>query len=142
MDDNESTQLLQQARDAKRFARARYSKFPVGAALRLRDGSIVTAANVESASYGLTCCAERIAIFKALTSSDESIVALAVSCGENPSTLPERECMPCGACRQVMAEFMAEDTPIVVDGRDTFTLGTLLPRAFLLPTNGKRSEKH
>lgn len=138
MNDNASTELLRAARDAKRFSRAHYSKFPVGAAVRLEGGAIVTGANVENSSYGLTCCAERIAIFKALTSSQETIVALAVSCGENPSALTESERMPCGACRQVMFEFLAKDVPILVDGVGTFPLSHLLPRAFELPNNRRQ----
>jgi len=132
MSDEQLNKLLKEARKAKRFFRAPYSRFPVGAAVRLQDGTIITGANVENASYGLTCCAERIAIFKAVTSSANNIVALAVSCGKRPSRLAPSERMPCGACLQVMVEFMQLNSPIVVDGMAIYTLRKLLPHSFML----------
>jgi len=94
-------QLLGRARTAMKSAYAPYSKFQVGAALLLADGRIFTGCNVENASYGLTICAERNAIFAAVaaTKGKPKIVAVAVV---NKKRVP---CSPCGACRQVIAEF-------------------------------------
>ncbi|MGP8199852.1 MAG: cytidine deaminase [Limisphaerales bacterium] len=93
--------LLKRARAAMKCAYAPYSKFQVGAAVLLRDGRIFTGCNVENASYGLTICAERNAIFAAVAASagKPTIVAVAVV---NRRGVP---CSPCGACRQVIAEF-------------------------------------
>jgi cytidine deaminase len=93
--------LLQRARAAMKCAYAPYSNFQVGAAVLLQDGRIFTGCNVENASYGLTICAERNAIFAAVAASSKkpAIVAVAVV---NRRGVP---CSPCGACRQVIAEF-------------------------------------
>jgi cytidine deaminase len=93
--------LLKRARTAMKCAYAPYSKFQVGAAVLLQDGRIFTGCNVENASYGLTICAERNAIFAAVADSARkpAIVAVAVV---NRRGVP---CSPCGACRQVIAEF-------------------------------------
>jgi cytidine deaminase len=93
--------LLKRARAAMKCAYAPYSKFQVGAAVLIRDGRIFTGCNVENASYGLTICAERNAIFAAVAASagKPAIVAVAVV---NRRGVP---CSPCGACRQVIAEF-------------------------------------
>jgi len=94
-------ELFRQARAAMKHAYAPYSKFRVGAAILLEDGRIFTGCNVENASYGLTICAERNAVFAAVsaTSKKPVIVAVAVI---NHRGVP---CSPCGACRQVLAEF-------------------------------------
>ena len=98
------------------------------------NGVIVPGACVENASYGLTCCAGRVARFAARTqSSGASMVALAVSCGADDivhAGNPAR--MPCGACRQVMLEFMAPDAPIWIDGVAAHKLSDLLPTPFKL----------
>src|SRR5271163_5197603 len=93
--------LLKRARAAMKSAYAPYSKFPVGAAILLKDGRIFTGCNVENSSYGLTICAERNAVFAAVAASARKpeIVAVAVV---NHRGVP---CSPCGACRQVLAEF-------------------------------------
>ena len=108
-----------------------YSKFKVGAALLTKQGEIIGGANVESASYGLTCCAERIALFKALTDGKKNFIAVAVvaRCAGGP--------MPCGACRQLLAEYAPEAKVFVVDSAAleqvrTFTVAKLLPAAFAL----------
>jgi cytidine deaminase len=97
----DSEKLLRQARAAMKHAYAPYSNFQVGAALLLKDGRVFTGCNVENASYGLTMCAERNAIFAAVAASPKKpeIVAVAVV---NHRGLA---CSPCGACRQVIAEF-------------------------------------
>ena len=115
---------------ARRMAVAPYSRFAVGAALMTRAGKIYTGANVESASYGLTCCAERVALFKALTEGARDFVAIAVVARVDGGA------MPCGACRQLLAEYAPEAKVIVVDSRRPsvvreFSVQELLPGAFL-----------
>jgi cytidine deaminase len=126
--------LGEQARAARTLAYAPYSKFRVGAALLLDNGAVVLGSNVENASYGLTCCAERVAIFSArIQHPDAKIVALAVSAGDDGHPHSgERSRMPCGACRQVMVEFMAATSQIWVDGVGIRTLAQLLPTPFKL----------
>lgn len=122
-------ELIAAAVQASRRAVAPYSKFHVGAALLTRDGKIITGANVESASYGLTCCAERIALFKALTEGQDDFVAIAV-------VAPVRSgAMPCGACRQLLAEYAPNAKVWTADSRQpkriqSFTVRGLLPKAF------------
>lgn len=127
-------QLSDAARDARARAYAPYSKFRVGAAVLLDSGSTIVGANIENASYGLTCCAERVAIFGALAQHPAAkIVALAVSAGDDSHQHEgERTRMPCGACRQVMVEFMKPDASVWIDGVGTKTLSELLPVPFKL----------
>lgn len=124
-------ELKQAARAASRTAYCPYSKYHVGAAV-LAGGRIFLGANVENASYGLTICAERTAIFAAILAGEMTIDALAVACVDAPIDADLRILMPCGACRQVLAEFAQPDTPIAVEGAGTYTLGELLPLAFHL----------
>jgi cytidine deaminase len=93
--------LLNQARAAMKCAYAPYSKFRVGAAVLLADGRVFTGCNVENASYGLTICAERNAIFAAVAASTGKPEIVAVAVVNHRGT----PCSPCGACRQVIAEF-------------------------------------
>ena len=124
-------QLLRTAQSAAQTAYARYSGFRVGAAV-LADGEVFTGFNIENASYGLTVCAERTAIFNAVTKGHRKIEAIAVSCIDAaPDAQPSLR-MPCGACRQVMAEFGRQDLPVVVDGVGQTSLGELLPEPFRL----------
>lgn len=130
MDKRTKAKLVAAALRACRRAVAPYSKFQVGAALLTRGGKIITGANVESASYGLTCCAERVALFKALTEGHKQFTAIAVV-----ARLPEGP-MPCGACRQLLAEYAPDATVWVADSRAPktvreFTVRELLPGAFL-----------
>lgn len=122
-------ELLAAARAAARTAYAPYSGFRVGAAVRCGgDGAIFTGCNVENASYGLTLCAERVALASAVAAGRTDFSAIAVY-AEGPD-LP----MPCGACRQWMAEF-AEDLAVTVgngSSSQTIALPELLPRAFRL----------
>ena len=121
--------LLMAAQGARRQAYAPYSKFRVGAALLLADGKIVTGCNVENASYGLTICAERVAVTKALSAGYRKFQAIAIVA---PCAVPT----PCGACRQVLAEF--GDLPVIcADSRrlataQIYRLEELLPAAFHL----------
>ncbi|HEY3057709.1 MAG TPA: cytidine deaminase [Chloroflexota bacterium] len=122
--------LIAQARNVARRAHAPYSRFRVGAAVRDADARTFVGCNVESASYGLTMCAERNAIFGAIAAgASKPLTALALTCLDNT---PGGGCMPCGACRQIISEHLASDAPIVVDGGGEFTPAELLPHAFTL----------
>ena len=123
--------LVAAAAEAREGSVSPYSRFKVGAALLTRHGEVIGGANVESASYGLTCCAERIALFKALTEGEKNFVAVAVvaRCEGGP--------MPCGACRQLLREY-APDAKVFIADTDNlkkiknFTVKNLLPAAFTL----------
>ncbi len=121
-------QLIRDAVRASKRAVAPYSKFHVGAALLTRKGAVILGANVESVSYGLTCCAERIALFKALTDGHRDFTAVAV-------VAPSAKTAPCGACRQLLAEYAPDARVFVADSRRPakfreFTVDQLLPDAF------------
>ncbi len=124
MDDQE--RLCRMARDVARKAYAPYSRFRVGAALLCEDGSIVTGANVENRSYGLTICAERSAISAAVSTGKRRFVALAVAGIDAHYPLP-----PCGACRQVISEFLPADAAVYFccagSPAVTSTVGELIP---------------
>lgn len=96
---NKMEQLAAAAQKAKAQALALYSNFHVGAAIETAAGKIYTGCNIESSSYGLTCCAERVAIFKALSEGERDFVRLAVAADT------EEFCTPCGACRQVLWDY-------------------------------------
>lgn len=122
--------LVEAAAKARAGAVAPYSRFKVGAALLAKSGEIIGGANVESASYGLTCCAERVALFKALTDGKKNFTAIAVvaRCDGGP--------MPCGACRQLLAEYAPDAKVFVADSDDLksireFSVRELLPSAFV-----------
>ncbi len=122
--------LIAEALKARKRAVAPYSQFQVGAALLTAVGRIIHGANVESASYGLTCCAERIALFKALTEGEKSFTAIAVVARAPGGP------MPCGACRQLLAEYAPEARVFIADSAQptrikTFRVKNLLPGAFL-----------
>ena len=122
--------LATEARVASAHAYCRYSMFRVGAAALSRDGAIARGCNVENASYGLTICAERNAIFRAIADGASGIAALALY---TPTRAPVT---PCGACRQVLAEFGHDELPIrcFCDGADVavLALASLLPHRFVL----------
>ncbi|MBE6848701.1 MAG: cytidine deaminase [Ruminococcus sp.] len=123
-------ELMQAARAAREYAHCPYSGFAVGAALRTVDGRIYTGCNVENASYSLGCCAERTAIFKAVSDGQREFSAIAI-CGAPVGESPEAPCIPCGACLQVMAEFCGDDFPIILtDG--AHRLSEFLPKRFIL----------
>jgi cytidine deaminase len=124
-------ELLKLAQQAAEKAYAPYSQFPVGAALLAEDGTIYQGVNVENASFGLTLCAERTAIVKAVSEGQTRFQAIAVWATRRP----HGSVTPCGACRQVMAEFLKADTPIVMSNAETgaiqtYSLQALLPEAF------------
>jgi cytidine deaminase len=126
-----ASQLMDAARNAAGHAYAPYSKFRVGAALLFDDGSVATGCNVENKSYGLTSCAERNALFRAVSESgaDRKIVAIAVT------NLNGKPSPPCGACRQVLSEFAAPDAVVSFPGErglETLLFKDLLPFPFKL----------
>ncbi len=117
--------LIAKAMEAREKAHAPYSHFAVGAALLGKSGGIYTGCNVENASYGLSICAERVAVFKAVSEGERGFEALAV--------VTENGVTPCGACRQVLIEF-GEDIQVIVANESgeyrVLTLRELLPEAF------------
>ena len=126
MNDINLDDLFSEARKAADFAYAPYSKFRVGAALLCDDGTVVTGCNVENRSFGLTFCAERNAVFSAVGGGRKSFKAIAISTPD--SEIPVG---PCGACRQVLSEFMPPSSPVFFAGsgedRVSTTLGVLYP---------------
>ena len=123
----QATLLLAEAEKASENAYAPYSHFPVGAALLLNNGNVVSGANVENASFGLTLCAERSAIVKAITAGKKDFQAIAVWAKQRPFGA----ITPCGACRQVLAEFFEKDAPVVMADPETGKLRILSVEALL-----------
>ena len=125
-------ELLSAARAAQNFAYAPYSNFAVGAAVLLSDGTIYRGANIENASFGLTVCAERVAVFNAVSEGRIDIAAVALV------TSGQTMLKPCGACRQVIAEFSQADNPIIIVSTCasglvvTERISDLLPDSFTL----------
>ena len=122
----QETDLAQRAGQARQWAYAPYSNYQVGAALLTASGKVYDGVNVENAAYPSTICAERTAVVKAVSEGERDFVAIAVSSTNGGS--------PCGACRQVLAEFGLDTVVLLVDGGDTITARTtmrdLLPHAF------------
>ena len=122
-------ELLKAAQQARDVAYAPYSGFKVGAAVRTRSGNLYTGCNVENASFGLSICAERVAVFKAAAAGDTDIVELAVFTDAEPPS------QPCGACRQVLFEFGRDLKVILGNGRGVVLFSdihTLFPQPFEL----------
>jgi cytidine deaminase len=119
--------MVKAARDARKRALAHYSGFKVGAAIRTESGVIYSGCNVENATLGLTVCAERVALFKALSEGARRFTDVAVV------TAAERPTPPCGACRQLLWEYCG-DVPVHLEStrgkRKSFSLAELLPYAF------------
>ncbi len=121
--------MVKLAWEAMQRAHAPYSKFQVGACVEADDGELYYGANIENASYGLTVCAERVAIFSMVAAGKKRIRSLAVVGATDGA------CFPCGACRQVMREFASPEIPIYMGNRrgeivTTMALGELLPQSF------------
>lgn len=129
-DEVRTAELIAQAKAAAVHSYSPYSRFPVGAAVLTRTGSVFAAPNIENASYGLTLCAERNAVFHAVSAGERDITALVLY-----TPTPELY-TPCGACRQVIAEFLAGDARVtcVAEGgaSRTYTVDALLPDRFTL----------
>lgn len=128
------TALLQAAKEAMKQAYAPYSGYQVGAALLCEDGSVYTGCNIENASFGVTNCAERTALFKAVSEGKRRFTAIAVIGGKGGVCADYA--FPCGVCRQALSEFCGEEFRVVLgkDGGEAkvTTLGELLPGAFRL----------
>ncbi len=119
--------LITAAVQALENAHAPYSNYKVGAVLLCSDGTAFQGCNVENASYGLTNCAERTALFTAIAAGKKNFAAMAIAASSEPAPFP------CGACRQVLAEFCGPDFPIYIKRSEDYestTLGELLPHAF------------
>lgn len=120
-------ELINAAKQASKFAYAPYSKFKVGSAILTKANKIYTGANIENASYGLTICAERVALFKAISEGEKQFKAIAIY------TNTKRFTMPCGACRQVLSEFSPKIELILINGAGKIkktNLAKLLPYPF------------
>lgn len=130
MSDPDMADLIHEAVEARLQAHAKYSRFSVGSAILSEDGTIFRGCNVENASFGLTLCAERVALTSAITSGHRTFRAIAI--------VADRLAAPCGACRQVLAEFCNEDFPVHIataadsTSVETHLLGNLLPERFQL----------
>jgi cytidine deaminase len=132
------SQLIKNALEARKKAYAPYSRFAVGAALLAQNGRDYSGCNVENASYGLSCCAERNAFFQAVARGERNFTAIALAGGEDglsEDNLPE--CLPCGACLQVMAEFCDPESFRIYLARSPekwkeYKLKDMLPFAFKL----------
>lgn len=110
--------LMNKAKEASKYSYSPFSKFAVGAAVLMSNGSIYTGCNIENSSFGMTICAERCAIFKAVSEGQKEVLAVAIY---SPN---EDDCYPCGACRQVMFEFQGENEISVI----TESQGNLITR--------------
>ncbi len=124
---NEETKsLIEMANRAREHAYARYSNYRVGAALKTKSGRIYTGVNIENAAYPTGICAERVAVFKAVSEGELEFEAIAVVTDNGGS--------PCGSCRQVLAEFGLDTAVLIADGNgrlvESTTVGGLLPEAF------------
>ena len=123
----EKQSLIDLANEARRRAYVPYSHYPVGAALRTKSGKLFTGVNVENAAYPQTMCAERVAIFKAVSEGETAFEVIAVVTNNGGS--------PCGGCRQVMAEFGLDTIVLLGDGEgkllQELTVNELLPEAFI-----------
>lgn len=125
--ENSKKELVEAATKAREKAVAPFSKFKVGAALKTKDGKIYTGCNIENASYSLTICAERVAIFKAISEGETEFEEIAVVADTEELT------PPCGPCRQIIWEFCG-DIPVTMTNlkgkTETIQMSELLPRAF------------
>ena len=124
--DHERQALIDLANEARKRAYAPYSNYPVGAALRTKSGRIFTGVNIENAAYPHTMCAERVAVFKAVSEGETEFEMIAVATNNGGS--------PCGGCRQVLAEFGLDTVVLIADGnghlQKEMTVAELLPEAF------------
>ena len=125
-------ELLALAEEARKNAYAPYSHFTVGAALYADDGSVFTGCNIENSSFSATCCAERVALYKAVSSGNRHFIAIAIAGGrEGEKGTP---CPPCGICRQVLLEFCDADFTIITSngngGYNEQSISSLMPSAF------------
>ena len=124
-------ELMVAANEARKFAYTPYSHFKVGAALLTKSGKLYTGCNIENSSYTPTVCAERTAVFKAVSEGESDFAVIAVVGGKEEN--PLEFCSPCGVCRQVLAEFCGEDFRILLGNPEKFqsyTVDEILPFSF------------
>lgn len=135
MTDEIRSNLIKEAIEARKMAYVPYSHFAVGAALLTKDGKIYRGCNIENGAYGPTNCAERTAIFKAVSEGDRDFEAIAIV-GSMVGEPLRDECYPCGICRQVMSEFCEGDFEIIFGSSENkfsvYTLDDILPMRFHL----------
>jgi cytidine deaminase len=127
--------LMEEAERARKNAYAPYSRFPVGAAVLTRRGRVIHGCNIENASYGLSVCAERNAVWKAVSEGERELVAIAITARQGHGA------PPCGSCRQVLQEFAPAIVVLWRDGRGRMLkrrLSTLLPAPFAFPERLRR----
>ena len=131
---NNAEMLIDAAREARKMSYSPYSRFAVGAALLCGSGNVYTGCNIENGAYSPTCCAERVAFFKAISEGKRDFCAIAIVGGEVGSE--EKFCPPCGVCRQVMSEFVDSENfkiYLVRGGKlEEYTMREILPLAFEL----------
>ena len=128
MNEVDNKELVDMAKKAMNYSYSPYSEFKVGAALKSSTGKVFLGCNIENSSYGATNCAERTAIFKAVSEGETEFEAIAIVSSSGKLTFP------CGICRQVMSEFFNDDTKILLEENNeikTFTLKDFLPNAFM-----------
>ena len=129
----DNKELIRLAFEAMEYAYAPYSAHKVGAALLSKSGKVYTGCNIENAAYGPSNCAERTAIFKAVSAGDKDFAAIAI-CGAKEGEAPSKPAPPCGICRQVMMEFCEPGFRILLHGEDgepkEYTLAEILPLQF------------
>lgn len=124
-------ELMVAANEARKFAYTPYSHFKVGAALLTKSGKLYTGCNIENSSYTPTVCAERTAVFKAVSEGESNFAVIAVVGGKEE--IPLEFCSPCGVCRQVLAEFCGADFRILLGNPEKFqsyTVDEILPFSF------------
>ncbi len=126
--------LISKAVEARKNSYSPYSGFSVGAAVLCDDGSVYTGCNIENSAFSPTICAERTAIFKAVSEGKSKFVKIAVVGGDSANEYPVNYCPPCGVCRQVMREFCDGDFEVLIakscDDYKTMKLSELLPESF------------
>ena len=109
-----NSELISKALEARKFSYSPYSGFSVGAALLCDDGSVFAGCNIENSSFSSTICAERTAIFKAVSEGKKNFLKIAVVGADSENETPVNYCPPCGVCRQVMREFCGNDFEIII----------------------------
>ena len=129
-----NSELISKALEVRKFSYSPYSGFSVGAALLCDDGSVYAGCNIENSSFSPTICAERTAIFKAVSEGKKNFLKIAVVGADSENETPVNYCPPCGVCRQVMREFCGNDFEIIIakscDDYKVKKLSELLPESF------------
>lgn len=139
LSENEILNLIKKAEKARLFSFSPYSNFSVGTAILCKNGEIFTGCNIESEVFAPSICAERVALFKALSEGEKEFLAIAVVGGKSDESKIQKFCPPCGVCRQILYEFCNEESfeVILYDGKNyrLFKLKDLLPERFKVNEN-------